>query len=164
MFLSDNGTLAAYGNNGELNGEKGKLLEGGHRVPAIACWKGTITAGVSSETWMSMDLLPTLLSLTRTDAPKDLTFDGIDVSSTMLRGKAIPERPLFWRYNNQRAVRKGPWKLLITDTDTALYNLEQDIGESNNLYARQEDKAAELQAQLARWEQEVTQGVVMKTR
>lgn len=71
---------------------------------------------------------------------------------------------LFWRYNNQRAIRKGPWKLLITDTDTALYNLEQDIRESNNLYARQQDKALELQTQLAQWEQEVAQGVVMKTR
>ena len=164
LFLSDNGALAAYGNNGELNGEKGKLLEGGHRVPAIAYWKGTITPGVSSATWMSMDLLPTLLSLTRTDVPKSVTFDGVDVSSTWLEGKALPERPLFWRYNNQKAVREGPWKLLITKTDTALYNLEQDIRELNNRYASRADKAADLQRRLARWEEKVMQGVDMKTR
>ena len=164
LFLSDNGALEAYGNNGELNGEKGKLLEGGHRVPAIAYWKGTLTPGVSSATWMSMDLLPTLLSLTRTDAPKGITFDGINVSSALLEGKALPERSLFWRYNNQKAVREGPWKMLITKTDTALYNLEQDMQESNNLYASQRNKAADLQMRLARWEEKVMQGIVMKTR
>ncbi len=106
LFLSDNGALAAYGNNGKLNGKKGKLLE----------------------------------------------------------GKALPERPLFWRYNNQKAVREGPWKLLITKTGTALYNLEQDLQETNNLYQSEPDKATDLQRRLARWEEKVMQGVVMKTR
>ena len=163
FFLSDNGALQAYGSNGGLNGQKGNLLEGGHRVPALAYWKGEIDPKVSSETLMSMDLLPTFLSISQAKAPVDVTFDGVDFSSYLLNGQALAERPLFWRYRNQKAVRKGPWKLLITEEDTALYHLEQDVQETNNLYDKQAQTAQRLHVLLTNWEKEVTQNVQMKT-
>ncbi len=164
FFLSDNGA-EGFGDNGGLNGDKGGLLEGGHRVPAIAYWKNRISPGLSSATLMSMDLLPTFLSVSHT-ATGDKEFDGMDFSSILFENKdsTLPERPLFWRYNNQKAVREGKWKLLITKTDTLLYNLRQDVKETNNQARENTAVVDDLSAKLTNWEQEVTDGVTMRTR
>lgn len=164
FFLSDNGAVEEFGSNGILRGEKGELWEGGHRVPAIAYWKDKIEPGVSSKMLMSMDLLPSFLSFSQAKAPVGVTFDGIDFSSSLIAQGKVAERPLFWRYQDQKAVREGPWKLLITEEDTTLFNLEQDIAETNNQYGTQSSKASQLLTQLARWEQELAQTVVLKTQ
>ena len=40
---------------------------------------------------------------------------------------------MFWRFEKEKAVRKGPWKLLVRDDETTLYNLDEDLGETNDL-------------------------------
>ncbi len=164
FFISDNGAVAAYGSNGGLNGQKGNLLEGGHRVPAIVYWKNRIIPRVSSATLMSMDVLPTVLSLTTTGRPDETHFDGIDLSTLLLKGQPLSVRPLFWRYRSEKAVRKGPWKMLITETDTALYHLGRDMNESMNQYDDQRGVVEELTRLLTGWEAEMDDGVTMKTR
>jgi arylsulfatase A len=162
IFISDNGA-EAFGHNGGLNGDKGGLLEGGHRVPALVYWKNKIDPGISSETLISMDLLPTILSLSQGEVASDIHFDGVDFSGTLLEGQPLDERTLFWRYGKQKAVRKNQWKLWITETDTALYNLEQDLKETTNLADSHTAIVEELTRQLNAWEKEVTQNVEMKT-
>ena len=161
FFLSDNGA-EAFGDNGGLNGQKGSLLEGGHRVPAIAYWKNNIKPGVSSEMLISMDLLPTLLSVGQAPIASD-SFDGVDFSTLLLEGRPLEERTLFWRYQKQRAARQDQWKLWMTETDTALYNLAQDLNETTNLANRHTEVVEHLTGQLEAWEKEVTQNVDMKT-
>src|SRR5690606_14459870 len=56
IFCSDNGASPKIGSNGPFRGNKGLLYEGGHRVPAIFHWKGTIQAGISDRLMLSMDI------------------------------------------------------------------------------------------------------------
>ena len=59
------------------------------------------------------------------------------------------------------AVRKGPWKLIFgpgsggwgkgrDDQPAQLYNLEEDLGETKNLYGEKADVVAELTALMAK--------------
>jgi arylsulfatase A len=154
FFISDNGA-EVFGNNGGLNGSKGDLLEGGHRVPAIACWKGRIVPAESHETLVSMDLLPTVLSVSEAKIPEGLAFDGLDFSSVLFQESNLKERTLYWRYQKQKAVRKDQWKLLITASDTALYDLKADIKETTDLSGTHEDVAKDLVELLRAWEKDV---------
>lgn len=162
LFVSDNGA-EAFGNNGGLNGKKGDLLEGGHRVPAIAYWKGQIVPGESSETLISMDLLPTLLAVSGTPMPDGMAFDGTDFSKVLFGRDSLDTRTLFWRYNGQKAARKGPWKLVLTEVDTALYNLDEDLGETRDLSGERRDIAGDLLRELEGWEKEMGETSNMKT-
>lgn len=163
IFLSDNGA-EKFGDNGNLNGDKGSLLEGGHRVPAIVYWKAKISRRVSSETLMGMDLLPTILSVTNTAVPSDIEFDGTDFSNILFGDGQLEERTSFWRYRKQKAVRKNKWKLLISEKDTMLYDLEKDIEEMTDIAPKNSRLVKNLTAQLQDWEREVTQGVELKTK
>jgi len=53
------------------------------RVPAIAYWKTKLTPKLSKELLMSMDLLPTILSITETETDEIFKSDGIDFSETL---------------------------------------------------------------------------------
>ena len=162
IFISDNGA-EVFGDNGGLNGHKGQLLEGGHRVPAIACWKGRIPPGESGTTLATMDLMPTILAVTRTQPPASIRFDGIDFSGVLFGGADFPDRTLFWRYRNQRAARRNQWKVVITGSDTALYNLEQDLEETTDLSDSNRNVVEGLVRQLEAWESDVGKDVEMKT-
>lgn len=163
FFLSDNGALEKYGSNGRLRGQKGSLYEGGIRVPAIAYWKGKIKPGTSSTTAMSMDLMPTALAVSKANLPPGHKLDGIDLSPLLFEEQPLSDRYLYWRYRKQKAVRQGAWKLLITGTDTALYNLEQDLKEVKNLAAQLKDTVKILSTRLQLWEEGISSSGLMKT-
>jgi arylsulfatase A len=156
FFCSDNGATK-QGSNGALNGFKGSLWEGGHRVPAVACWPGRIRAGsVTGQTVLGMDLFATMVSLAGAQVPAGLKLDGEDLLPVLTGSGGLKARTLFWRYRGQRAVRKGPWKLLVQGKDTRLFNLKTDLGEKNDLADRRTDVVAELRAELAAWESQVS--------
>jgi arylsulfatase A len=93
----------------------------------------------------------------------------------LLEGKPLPARTLYWGYNSRFAVRQGPWKLVVNQptndaenpkvkkakakTETvsvaSLYNVDHDIGEKNNLAAREPARFGELQTALAAWKKDV---------
>ena len=150
FFCSDNGANSA-GSNHPLKGFKGELWEGGHRVPAIACWNGKIAPGISTETILSMDLFPTIISLTGHHAPEGLEFDGIDFSQVFFSGEHLPDRPVFWRFKKQQAVRKGPWKLILDGEEMLLYNLQSDPAEEFTLMEAYPGKADSLRILLDQW-------------
>ncbi len=169
FFCSDNGGTRE-GNNGPLNGTKGTVWEGGHRVPGIAWWPGKIKPGTTSETALTMDLLPTMLALAQVSAPRDHKLDGVSLASLLLAGRPLPARTLFWGHSQRYAVRQGPWKLVVNqaapdDTkakkksagtpSTALFHLDQDLGEKTNLTAREPARVAQLEAALADWRKDV---------
>ena len=116
LFMSDNGG-AAHMRNTPLRGRKGNVWEGGHRVPALAWWPGTIEAGTRTDTlcW-SLDVFPTMLELAGTASPRPL--DGRSLVPVLEgRGDGAP-RQLFWL---GRAMRDGDWKLVLNGEDAALH-------------------------------------------
>lgn len=173
VFFSDNGDL--YGREGlkPFYGAKGDLHEGGVRMPLIVRWPGVVAPG--SETaalTSSVDFFPTFAEIAGVPV-RDNTVDGVSVLAA-LRGETPPDRgPIFWHYPHYHslgigpsgAVREGKHKLIewfersIDGADTegalALYDLETDPGERNNLAASFPEKAAELHAKLADWRKRV---------
>jgi len=155
FFCSDNGATN-LGSNGNLNGYKTSLWEGGHRVPAIAWYPGKIKPGTTAESpVLSMDVLPTLLSIA--GITREIKFDGKDFSEILFSQNNLKERPLFWRYRNQWAVRKGDWKYLKIKEEEFLFNLKYDLQESTNLKEKHPDKIEEFKKLLSDWKKEMEQ-------
>ncbi|MBC8217835.1 MAG: sulfatase-like hydrolase/transferase [Planctomycetes bacterium] len=162
FFCSDNGATK-QGSNGALSGYKGSLWEGGHRVPAVACWPGRIRPGTTTDqTVLGMDLYATMVSIAGAKLPTGLKLDGVDLLGMLTENKKLPERALFWRYRKERAVRRGPWKLLVRDNKATLYNLDEDLGETNDLARAKPRMLKRLEDELAIWEQEVSAGVELR--
>ena len=162
FFCSDNGATK-NGSNGELAGYKGSLWEGGHRVPAIAYWPGRILPGsVTSQTVLGMDMFPTMVSIAGAKLPAGLKLDGVDLLGMLTQDRKLPDRTLFWRYRKEKAIRKGPWKLMVQSDKVRLYNLDDDLGEKINLAGAKPGMARELQGELAAWEQEASEGVELR--
>ncbi len=156
VFCSDNGANR-NGSNGPLRGFKGSLWEGGHRVPAIAYWPAHIKpAAICNQTVLSMDVFPTLVALAKGTVSAELKLDGANLLDLLTDGRTLPERTLFWAFRKQAAVRKGPWKLLVHNDTVQLFNLDNDVGERNDLAAQHPDLVASLQAELAAWKRDVS--------
>lgn len=161
LFLSDNGGYLTYSggyhnisSNGLLRGEKTELYEGGHRVPCIAWWPGSIAGNqTTSAITMTMDLMPTILSIAQIDRPVG-PLDGIDLSDHLLNSVPIKGRTLFWKMDNEAAIRQGVWKLIQNERQQPeLFNLQQDLSESHPRDDHPE-KLANLQAVLSQWLEE----------
>ncbi|VGO19666.1 sulfatase family protein [Pontiella sulfatireligans] len=147
IFTSDNGPWLIKGDHGgcALPLFEGKMtsFEGGQRVPAIIKWPGHIPAGSTcSEMALSMDLLPTLAHITGAQLP-EAELDGMNITD-MLTAKDGAKTPHEYYFFVHNAVRSGDWKyhkkelfkVKATKRDTkgpTLYNLKDDIGESNNV-------------------------------
>ncbi len=148
FFTSDNGahgdggTLDLFNSSGLLRGRKRDLYEGGIRVPMIVRWPGKIKAGSTSDHQGAFwDLMPTLADITGTKPPAEI--DGISFLPTLM-GKDQPiHHHLYWEFyekGGKQAVRKGKWKAVRLNLQkdfygapVELYNLEEDLSESNNL-------------------------------
>jgi arylsulfatase A len=168
LFFSDNGAASDFpSGHPDLRGNKGSVYEGGHKVPCIAWWPGKIQAGsVSNAPTITLDVMPTLLSLAGLQPPADRPLDGVDLSTLLLHGKAPPERPLFWASlsnggDRAEAMRDGPWKLVVNhpkarkgsfeNEQVELYRLDQDPSEKNDLAANETELAAAMLARLKAW-------------
>lgn len=159
FFFSDNGAVTRAGSNKPLRGGKGSNWEGGHREPAIAAWPGKIKPRtVTDQTAISLDIMPTMLELAGAKTPPGHKLDGVSLAPLLLKGKSLGSRKLFW---NGRAMRDGPWKLMISGRGAqgiGLYNLDDDIGESKNLAAKHPERVKQMLAAIEAWKQDVSTG------
>ena len=78
-----------------------------------------------------------------------------DVSGVFFNGEKPAERQLFWRYRNQRTVRKGDWKYLKIEDKEYLFNLKNDVEEQINLLDQHSEITSELKELLAHWEKKM---------
>jgi arylsulfatase A-like enzyme len=159
IFTSDNGPWnLSRGRGGSalpLRGSKFSTYEGGHRVPCVMWWPGTIPAGTNSaEIVTTLDFLPTFASLSGAELPKDRILDGQDITALLRTGqdgKSGYEKFFYWSKKNITALRMDNWKLRIqidnkskTRANPELYNLDKDLSESNNLADQMPDKVAQM--------------------
>jgi len=155
VFTSDNGAAGRL-SSGPLRGRKGSAWEGGVREPTIAWWPGTIPAGsVCDELASTIDLLPTFARLARTAVPNDRIIDGKDICELLFAcdGATSPHDRFFYHQRtNLRAVRSGPWKLF---RDGRLYNLEEDIGETNDVAGNHPEVVKRLTGYMDEFEAEI---------
>ena len=159
--------------NAPLREGKGSPYEGGIRVPCIVRWPSTIKPeSVSSTPIHVIDWLPTLLEAAGTTVPEDTTADGTSLLP-LFNGKDIPPRPLYWHmplYDLRWAatpctvLREGEWKLIEFFGDSfdakvryqpgrrlELYNLAEDIGETNDLSATESERAKAMSEKIHVW-------------
>ncbi len=145
------------GSPGPFRGAKGTTWEGGQRVPAIVRWPGEIPAGrVIRDPANSQDIFPTLAHICGAEVPQDRPMDGHDLTP-LLRGET-DESPsqVYYYLGNEflQAVRKGPWKLRVADSEIALYHLDRDIAELFNVAEDHPEIVAELHAMLRAFAEE----------
>jgi arylsulfatase A len=161
VFTSDNGPWLGVGKENEGRAHplfEGKFtsFEGGMRVPFIIRWPGTVPAGSTcSELSSTIDLLPTLANIAGAELPEK-ELDGKDVIELWkgTEGAVTPHEYYFMVHDGQ-AVRSGDWKYhkktryTVTKEDDriegpALYNLKEDIDESDNVIDQYPEVAERL--------------------
>lgn len=156
FFFSDNGGPAANGsNNHPLRGRKGSMFEGGIRVPFLIKWPRRVPAGVIyRRPVISLDVLPTTVAAAGWKLPKDRQLDGVNLLPYLMgKNPASPHDILFWRMRQNRAVRKGNWKLVRSKAGPAqLFDLSKDIAETKDLASEKPAVVKELSQALAKWE------------
>ena len=166
FFTSDNGAAAArwtdyFQSSGPLRGSKGTFYEGGIRVPMLVRWPGKIAPGSTSEhVWGFQDFLPTAVELAGTRAPLDT--DGISVVPTLLgEGAQAQHHYLYWELPRyvaatgqfrdeipSQGLRMGRWKAVRPkpDGELELYDLESDLGESQNVASDHPEVMEQIEA------------------
>lgn len=169
VFTSDNGPQINWPGNAypddlkltdfnqprTLRGKKVDVFEGGIRVPAFACWPGTIAPRVTSEPVHVVDWLPTLATWTGGSCDRD-SADGADLSGWLTTGAPLPDRDLYWCWGsrtNRWALRHGRWKIVKygrgapkAAADWQLFDLERDPEERDDVATREPDVLAEMHA------------------
>ena len=187
IFTSDNGPWLNFGNHagsvGPLREGKGTEWEGGVRVPCIMRWPGRIRAGwVCREMASTIDILPTFAAAAGAPLPAK-KIDGLDLVP-FLTGKVglSPRREMLFYYGTVlQAVRQGKWKLHVPyaydsyegqepgrdgyagarvqkRTGYELYDLEQDVGERDNVFERHPQVAGRLLARAEQAREELGDG------
>jgi len=169
-WLDGSRTPYRGGSTGGLKGHKASLFDGGIRLPAFICWPDAIPGGRMSDALGSgLDVFPTLLAAAGGD-PGAYGTDGFDLLPAIARGGPSPRREIFWKFGEQRAVRRDKWKLVLNGrlVDEAppepvhLTDLERDPAERHNLKDAYPEVVAELAAAIEAWERAVEAGAARR--
>ena len=171
FFISDNGGPPANtSENTPLRGHKASTWEGGVHVPFLVQWKGRLPAGkVYDQPVTQMDILPTALAAAGVEPKAEWKIDGVDVVPHFRGEKQEPpHESIFWRFGRQMAVRTGNWKLVKARAGAAggaapraqvaplqLFNLKDDVGEQNDLSAKEPERVKAMQAAWDKWNSEL---------
>jgi arylsulfatase A-like enzyme len=166
VFTSDDGswnnsvhsTEETSGSTGPLRASKGSIYEGGARTPTIMQWPGTIPEDTVCEEMTSfIDVLPTVANLMGADLP-DYTIDGMDITEVIQNPESAstPRDHLLYYQDDQtlKAIRNAEGYKYHIDGDE-LYDLEEDIGEENDISGDNPDIVSTLQDRATTLNEEV---------
>jgi len=184
IFTSDNGPNILYGNHaGYAGGYKegvNTIFEGGVRVPFVFNYPDRAPGGlITNEFGSLIDILPTIADLTRS-TPPSAKIDGIDlwpVISNMERTLRARKAYYYYLGDQLTGVRQGEWKFYMShaypsadpgkdgkpgklqtrETEMALFNLNEDPSETNNLYGDNRPLTLKLKALIETFDKELEQ-------
>ncbi len=142
------------------------VQDGGVRVPLAVCRPGrTEPESSCSVPVTSPDLYPTILEILGVDGGRGEAIDGTSLVPLLRGGDVLPRKAIFWHYPHYgdqggtpgSSVRSGDWKLIEYHEDgrLELYNLAEDIGETNDRSTRDPGVADDLRRRLHDWQKRV---------
>lgn len=156
-----------------FRGHKADIYEGGHRIPFIASWPNRIKPGTeNAETICLTDLLATCVAIVGDKLPDNAGEDSCNILPAMIAEnyhKPIREATVHHSVNGSFAIRQGKWKLELCPGSggwsfpkpeearqmglppVQLYDLENDIGETTNLFQEHPDVVERLKKLLAQY-------------
>ena len=143
--------------NAPLREGKGRIYEGGQRVPLMVRWPGQIEAGsISNAVVGPIDLYPTILEAVGLNTPEGHIVDGESIIPVLKQTGRLKRQAYFTWFPHlipAVSVRTGHWKLIRRfephpkyPAVQELYNLQEDVGETRNLADSSPDKVEELDA------------------
>ena len=154
VFTSDNGGLsfdqnmkkAGHDTSYGLNGSKGSIYEGGHRVPFIAVWPGVIQANsISNEPVVGQDMVATIAALSQQKLDISKVFDSANLLPYFKGEKTEKPAHIYLMHQSKGgptyAIRDGKWKLILKGkkpgvlenlTPIELYDLESNLFEDSS--------------------------------
>jgi len=176
LFLTDNGPNG-YRFNGGMRGKKGKVHEGGVRVPLFMRWPGQISPSQTIRKRAAhIDLLPTLADLTGVELTDTKPLNGrslvpllegaLPESSSSGKG-AVPwtERTLYTHRGYARdgielfpgAVRTDRYRLVCEESPCQLYDMIEDPVQEENIAQERPALTKRLREDFEAWYKDVTQ-------
>jgi arylsulfatase A-like enzyme len=185
IFTSDNGcskaanikSLAEQGHavSGKLRGSKADLWDGGHRLPFMVRWPGTVAAGTQSNQLIChTDLFATLGEITKQQLPLGTAEDSVSFMPALLgrQIKTTRNGVIHHSISGHFAYRRGQWKLLLAKGSggwsspkegqvpadapkVQLYDMNADLSETNNLYEQHPQLVKQLLTML---QQDIVRG------
>ena len=155
IFTSDNGG-ERFSYQWPFSGEKGDLLEGGIRVPAIVRWPGVVPANrVTQQMAITMDWTATMLAAAKTEAAAVRSLDGIDLLPVLKGSSPVIDRTFFWRIYAQDAVRQGKWKFFRNGEVRRLFDLSIDQHEQADFSQKQPEVLRQLINEFDKWNEQM---------
>lgn len=174
IFTSDNGPYWRpdyierfhHQSAGEFRGMKGDAFEGGHRIPFLARWPGTIQAASQSSATISLtSLMATVAEITGKKSTAEDSYSILPVLQGMAKQVAGQPAVIVSSSTGYFTIRKGDWKLIeglgsggFTEpkeikqsqegVNGQLFNLALDPKETQDVFATNPQKVAELRALL----------------
>lgn len=152
----------ADASNTPFYGYKDTCYEGGNATPFIVSWPAGLKAkpgAITADVGHIMDLMPTAIELAGAKYPSEFAggpippMEGKSLVPLLAGGRRPGYEALFWEYNEDRAVRRGDWKLVSFGKggQWELYDLAKDRAETHNLAADRPELVRELAAQWSEW-------------
>jgi arylsulfatase A-like enzyme len=177
IFTSDNGCspqarieeLRGKGHDpcAGFRGTKADIWEGGHRVPFLARWPGTIKGGSATDALICLtDILATCAEITGARVAETAAEDSISFLPALRGEKGRRDTLISHSIAGHFAIRRDNLKLCLTPGSGGwsapkpgsaaekdlpaeqLFDLQADPGESKNLAAEKPDAVRELTALL----------------
>jgi arylsulfatase A-like enzyme len=183
LFTSDNGAHwlpsdienFKHRANAGWRGQKADIWEGGHRVPFLARWPGTVPAGTTSDQLVCLtDVLATLADMLGQQLPADAGEDSFSFLPALKGekpGAGQPGRTAIVHHSGDGtfAIRQGPWKLALGlgshgfsepkvipprpgEAQGQLYHLGDDPAEQNNQWLQKPEIVRQLTALLEQYQ------------
>ncbi|MCM2680293.1 sulfatase [Echinimonas agarilytica] len=155
VFTNDNGGPSDKNgsSNYPLAGTKSNFLEGGIRVPFLMTWPDQLKPGEYNYPVSTLDLMPTFYRSAGGIEMQE-NWDGVDLIPHLTgKNSNRPHQLMFWKKETRAVIRDGDWKLVRhPDRPAELFDLSKDVGEQNDLAAKEPERVKRMFKQLFEWE------------